>query len=869
MNLQITSHIDQISININTLTLTANQRIALRLQESYDQQQIDKGLISWETPPIIPLTTWLNSLAQKIIRKQILSTPQENYLWEQIIRKTCNEHEILNPADTAAIAASAWKTLHLWDTSFIELEQESNEEVALFYQWALQFKSQCKQHNWISGSEIHKEIIQQLPKLSYEKIQLIGFDDFPPIIDALLKQIEQTTPLIQLRIEQEPFLEKISFHDQMSEIKAMAYWSKEQLHNNPQTKIGCIIPELNTLRRTLFNTFTQILDPKQLLPGYALNKSLFNISAGQQLSEYPIINTALTVIHWLTNHIESTQFGNTLQSPYIHKSPIERDYAAQLDRHFRELNDAEHFSDLFRIDQNRLLTPAPNLLKRLYEFNTCIQSASSEATLLEWKNIFSELLTIIGWPGYRVLNSEEYQLYTRWQLLLDEFTQYDTVTTVTIALSEALYLLRKIATSTLFQTEGSLAPIQILGTLEAAGNTFDHLWIMGMDDETWPPIANPNPFIPYEIQRKKNMPHATAERELIYTQSVMHRLCNSATHIIFSYPLFEGDTVKNPSQLLNDIESTTLSINDPPSETIIPAVLETIRDSQGPIITSDEMLRLSSTTLQQQSDCPFKAFANTRLHAKPLNTPTFGLPDNQRGLLTHDVLDRIWQHLKSQKQLNSLSHSELTHLIMTIVDAVIADQHTHTTFKKELLLLERNRLLSLMEEWLSYEKKRAAFVVSGTEVSLQLPLNNVIFNVRIDRIDQLDTGKCIIDYKTHTHSHISAWFGERPSDPQLPLYLVINSDYTAITYADVVPNKCQFKGLANNATTAKQLPDIKDIDSFSKNTLTWDEQLALWQKTITRIAKEFEQGLASVTPQDPNKSCTYCELQPLCKVEMP
>jgi len=156
----IVSSIDQISIDIASLTLTSNQRIALRLQESYDRRQLDAGLTAWATPKILPLNAWLNELAITQIKKQILSNEQEHYLFEQIIQKTCAAQDILNPADTASIAANAWKTLHLWDIDLHELAEESNEEVALFYQWALQFQSQCEQHNWISSSDIPNTIIQ-------------------------------------------------------------------------------------------------------------------------------------------------------------------------------------------------------------------------------------------------------------------------------------------------------------------------------------------------------------------------------------------------------------------------------------------------------------------------------------------------------------------------------------------------------------------------------------------------------------------------------------------------------------------------------------------------------------------------------------
>ena len=114
--------------------------------------------------------------------------------------------------------------------------------------------------------------------LPYTSIQLVGFDDLPPIITQLLEKIALSIPITQINMQQTPkSLQKIALHDQHVEINTMAQWAKTLISEHPQAKIGCVIPELNTLRRTLFNTFTEILDPHQLLPGQSLNKNIFNI----------------------------------------------------------------------------------------------------------------------------------------------------------------------------------------------------------------------------------------------------------------------------------------------------------------------------------------------------------------------------------------------------------------------------------------------------------------------------------------------------------------------------------------------------------------------------------------------------------------
>ena len=67
--------------------------------------------------------------------------------------------------------------------------------------------------------------------------------------------------------------------------------------------------------------------------------------------------------------------------------------------------------------------------------------------------------------------------------------------------ADAVSRLRRMAADTLFQPETPDVPIQVLGELEATGMQFDHLWVMGLSDETWPRGPRPNPFLPVELQR--------------------------------------------------------------------------------------------------------------------------------------------------------------------------------------------------------------------------------------------------------------------------------------------------------------------------------------------------------------------------------
>ena len=42
----------------------------------------------------------------------------------------------------------------------------------------------------------------------------------------------------------------------------------------------------------------------------------------------------------------------------------------------------------------------------------------------------------------------------------------------------------------------------MLGRAESAGLRFDHLWLAGLAQASWPPVPEPNPLLPLAVQRR-------------------------------------------------------------------------------------------------------------------------------------------------------------------------------------------------------------------------------------------------------------------------------------------------------------------------------------------------------------------------------
>jgi RecB family exonuclease len=180
--------------------------------------------------------------------------------------------------------------------------------------------------------------------------------------------------------------------------------------------------------------------------------------------------------------------------------------------------------------------------------------------------------------------------------------------------------------------------------------------------------------------------------------------------------------------------------------------------------------------------------------------------------------------------------------------------------------LERNRLSALLARLLDLEKGRAAFRVLHREEPRDLDMAGLRIAARIDRIDELgDLSHVIVDYKTGKAS-ASAWMGERPDDPQLPLYALTDAGpVAALSFAVLRADQVAFEGLARDAAL---LPGVARFDEAksSKHLASWDGVFDGWRSELEGLAREFLAGDAKVAPKNYPRTCEYCDLGSLCRV---
>ena len=595
------------------------------------------------------------------------------------------------------------------------------------------------------------------------------------------------------------------------------------------------------------------------MPGGAPVSGLVNLSAGRPLADYPIVHSALGILHLSTEHNDWDDVSALVRDRYLAGAESERTARGLLDARLRKSGHTQ-FSLADLRDEVRPVCPA--LSSALRNWLRASEAAPARQAAAPWAARFSAMLEAVGWPGEQPVNSMEYQTVEAWKTALSTFAGTDAVAGEMTA-AEALSLLTRIIAGTDFQPESPDTPVQVLRTLEASGLEFDHLWAAGLDDESWPKAASPDPFLPIGLQREAGVPRCSPERELEFATLVTQRLLASAPDIVLSYPVREGDRDLSPSPLILSVPKVApADLPRSASATCTDCIpraraVEQLVDEQGPPLGEEAWQRGGTRVFQYQAACPFRAFVELRLGAEDLEAPSPGLDSRQRGTLVHAALEIFWDKVRTHGAL--CSRPDIADVARTAVASAVRrfEEERGAPLPGRFASLERRRLERIVNDWLELEKRREPFEVIKPEGECEAEIGGIHFRVKIDRIDRIAGERdVIIDYKTGTPS-VRNWETERPDEPQLPLYSVVYAErpLAGVLFGQLKTGEVKFKGIVDGAVV---IPGA-DSDDLS-------ERIGEWQKVMEHLAADFRAGHAEADPKEPAKSCRYCSLACLCRI---
>jgi len=855
--------------------LTANQRAAHTLRQAFDLSAHRAGQTLWASPPILALDTWLGSLWSQLLMsgaedRVLLNRSQQQALWRSIIAADPDVTGLQSLDNLADLAAEAWRVIAVHEGHAQLNRFAGSPDTQAFVRWAGEFERHCQRKRYLPDAALTSALTAALGKgtlhLPAAGLTLVDFLEQPPAQAHLFAELERLGYQVTWHSTALTQNKKYLFiaEDDSSELQQAALWLAREHRSKPSARLALVVAHMNgqcpRIERALANIFSEhTQDPQATVP--------YEFSFGQPLSETAPAACALTLLSWLLGAISVKFISSLLGSPFFGGVSTSLFLAAAEFDAF-ELRTAKLLRPEFTLAAFMRLLERSSRRERLLPLLKSIASVQRQDLDPDarkgyafWADRFRAVLTAFGWTAAVERNSISHQAQQSWESALDELSTLD-FESAQVDAANALDALTRIASNRRFAPETKSAAIQVLGPLELGGAPFDGIWFLAADDMAWPVVASPNPLLPRALQAVMGAPGGNSVRDAEIGLALTEAIVHSAARVVFSYAVHGEDQVRRPSPMPAPLRLEPFTPEQEPPHA--PLRLESVDDCEPLPRLPEAVLHGGARILELQAACAFRAFAEFRLNATQPEDPQHGLDARDSGSIVHSVMQKFWTTVLTQDALRKMPESDRAELLKTCIEEALerATRSAESSWERAYLLVQQDRLMHLLERWLSVELERPSFsVVVREELLNDVSIGPLRLKLRVDRIDETAGGPLIIDYKTGVASY-KDWFGDRPDSPQLPLYgLLARPEHLGgLAFAMLRAGKgMALEGVAEEAgVLSKSKP-------FAASSMA--EQVQVWKSVLETHAQNFADGRTDVQPKDYPSTCKFCAQRLLCRLD--
>lgn len=868
--------------------ITPTLRLARRVKSAWAEQAQAQTLLS---PAVFALEGWLEARWRDAVdtgqlpAAKLMGRLEERLLWEQVIAQDLEQADsfsLLQPVKAAQQAMHARQLLmdYCCDYNVDGIAEvfRNDPDCGAFLRWLSAFDGRLLADSLTTSTDAQRALLSLTVSKS-EAVVLFHCLDVPPLAARILSQLAYSVESINPGVSHElarhgtpsafaltdaPALIGQTFADKRAELEAAATWAAQRFQCGDGTTAVVLLDMAND--RSLFEYCLRVefdaLDSRyHSLP--------VNFSKGIPLSDTPMYRDALGMLALLSESITRHKLLELLRSPYLATQDLLNTQAGLLliRRLFSLAQDPIPLSDISH-HAAKLSLPLSDLLSTMRG----MRLMALKQDLWAWTEVFRSLLTLWQWPARPALDSLEHQQRERLDSVFDQYLQLSEVAGQ-VGYREALQLLRRTLSESVFQPKTEDNVVHVLGLREAIGLSFDALWLCGMQSNMLPRPVTMQSFIPPVLQNLLQLPEASSTSVVSNAVTLLRSFGHTHRALYASWHKFEEGVEVLPSRLLG--ECTPLIETDISQAHWLPlkaqrTEIEFIVDSQAPIFERLEGITSGGASLlKDQSQCPFRSWVAHRLGVRALDEVAFGLTHFERGALMHRALFTLWGDIGNVAQLRALSAGAQSALIAAAVDESLINigERVRQRVGSACLDIERRRLRELLKTWLCVEaNRRVDFNVVARETPVEVVVGPLRLSMRIDRVDQLADGRrLVIDYKSGGAMSRAAWLGERPMDPQLPVYALQNHDVAGIAWGLVKNRDTQFIALGDDLGLQKDEPLVEQIKRYQHSANDWSELRADWHAVLDALAQEFSDGHAAITPQ--KTACKYCDYSSICRFQ--
>ena len=852
----------------DAVIVTPSALLASVIQRQFTESHIRSGRTSWRPASVLSIGAWLRQTWRESRSRLatdvpgLLSPAQELVLWQRAIRET--ETSLFDVAATAQTARRVGRLIAEWEVPISHPSWSDDQDAETYLQWWLSVQNRCRQQNWMCAVGLWTMCSEHTATLTWpNRLIFAGFQELVPALRTLAAKLTSRNVSVHfIESEAAPVAAQIlPCETPEHELDFAARWARTAYESDGASSIAVIVPDLRSRRLAVEGSFRNIFYPSSVLESINAtprSESIFHLHSGRPLREHPIIATALRILEFADDQMPLATASALLRSPFLQGGRSERVSRAATDAKLRSLREMDVTLGLL---EQRTVSDCVALRSIWRSVRTALDGRPhGSASCAAWARFVSALLKAAGWPGDAELSPIEQAAADQWREVLSTLGSLG-LTSDAVSWTEAVRLLRDLAS-----VEGPMAgdlqsPVQVLDPIHATSVQFDRAWTVGLSDGKWPQPPPAVPFIPSVLQRRCGMP-STSEGRRRESERRIEALHQCARAVFGSY---SGEGTRNPALstqiknfVLREADQLSLWSGKPILERIAPAVLQELDDTRGPLFQIQGAATGGTYLIKSQSTCPFRAFTESRLHAREWDEGIFAFDQRDRGMFIHHAFAMFWQEVQTSDRLHQLSTTELNSRIEDVAEKALAEEEAYGTFRQQLRKAEQERIARVLHAWLELEKRRTIpFKVLEVEAKRNLILAGLPLQVRIDRIDELETGDLIvIDYKSG-NPQLKDLDGERPKEPQLLVYATaLGPTVKGIYFGKLQARNEQAIGYAGQV----HFGGNKDVTKRN-----WNEQLEEWKQLVHGLAQEFVDGYALATPD--GKICKYCAIKPVCRIE--
>ncbi len=857
------------------------------LQMCQAERFLATGAAAIEAPAVDVFSLWagvcleINAL---LLGREVLAVPEHFRLqgvWERVIAERTGENWL--PADIAAVAKEAMEADRLL-SHWLEARDTrpgSTSGSGAFAAWRAEAARRLDLAGWQPPAEQLRrfaELLEEdlaLPAPLPARIALRGFIELTALEQRVLQGLERhgvavtvdspgdgskpsTTPAVQLH----------RYRSIEDELRGAARWAQGRLAQGDQ-RIAVAINDLDAWRETAGRIFLQQFHPSHAMAATLPEEAAFHLQGGTALADHPLAREALDLLALAVGGVQRPvpfhEVSRLLLSPAWAAADTEREARASLELRLRKWKRTEW--TLAALADEATAFQCPVLVERLSRLPAAVtelpDGSGSGRRLFTW-------LQHWGWPGPRAHGSSAHRVVERMRQCLEaiDLAGVD-------GDAQAIAALRSLVGSRrLAGAGGALSPVQLMALDDVVGQSFDAVRVVNVHADNWPAPVRLNRMLPFAAARR--LPRSDSAGQRAFARRVLDGILDATTVAEFSWSeqvegvptaasaLIPGAVI--PGSELPGVSGVAPAAaalaawpgaGDPATERDRLVVVPRRRASDmgdGP-----ERLDGAVSVLNLQAACPWAAFLVHRLNAVFPDPPS-PFPDlSFTGTLVHEALRCLYRAHAGQGSLPGDDE------IAGAVAAALEVRRAERVLAPAALAVEEQRVAALLQEWLDFERSLSWPRPLALEAEREAEVAGYAVRVRMDRLDSLEDGVLILDYKTGS-SVSTNWADDRPTDWQLPLYAVLGAE---------APNPVLGVGLlAVRSHDMKQQIWTGDDALGGKGVVVmggsrsafpdWPSALAHWGGALERLLAEYRAGVADFTIHH-EKPLEYLGLEPLMR----